>query len=90
MFPKKSKDSFSVKYDLPKSIADLAIDYLFKTDGSLKIMYHFKPVKKNLPKIPRIGLSVFLPDSYQNVAWYGRGSHETQGERKTSVKIGRW
>lgn len=81
---------FSVSYFPADSGVHLSIEYVLQGDGSLKIDYHFKPLVEDLPKIPRLGLTLFMPADFKNVSWYGRGPHETYWDRKTSGEIGIW
>jgi beta-galactosidase len=79
---------FQVTYTFPDDIAKLEINYTFYHNGSLGVDYHFKTVKDSLPNIPRLGMTMMLPDEFTEVTWYGRGPHETYWDRKTSGKIG--
>ncbi|MBQ8596798.1 MAG: hypothetical protein IJ409_03305, partial [Lachnospiraceae bacterium] len=38
--------------------------------------------------LPRIGQSFVLPESFQCVAWYGRGPHENYVDRKSAAFVG--
>jgi len=40
--------------------------------------------------LPKIGLQLQLPDSFQNINWYGRGPYETYPDRKTGAKFGNY
>jgi len=39
------------------------------------------------PEMPRIGLRLAIPGSYENMAWYGRGPHENYCDRNTSAFV---
>ncbi len=80
--------SYEVKYEFPDNIALLLISYTLTMDGALKVEYKFSPQEENLPVIPRLGLSLILPNAFEKVSWYGRGPHETYWDRKTSGKLG--
>ncbi len=82
--------SFQVIYKLPDEIAELSYLYTISGSGELKIEYSFNPLSDNLPNIPRLGISLILPDDYTNLAWYGPGPHETYWDRKSSGKTGIW
>jgi len=88
--PLVSKDGvrYKIKYRLPNNVATVVLTFTLKNNGELLVDYNFNPLKKNLPNIPRLGMLMTLPDSYSNVAWYGRGPHETYWDRKSSGKIG--
>ncbi len=81
---------FRIDYQLPDNIANVAIDYMLRGNGELMVNYHFKPMKDKLPDIPRLGMYLKLPDTYNSVTWYGRGPHETYWDRKNSGKIAIW
>ncbi len=38
--------------------------------------------------LPRVGVSLSLPSSLENLAWYGRGPYENYSDRKSSAMIG--
>ena len=80
--------SFSINYLLPNEIADLTIKYTLTASGELWLDYNFQALQDSLPNIPRLGVSVSLPSTYTETAWYGRGPHETYWDRKLSGKIG--
>lgn len=80
--------TFTQSYQLPESIASLAITYTITADGSMLIDYNFNLLKDSLPNIPRLGMFLTLPITYTDVEWYGRGPHETYWDRKLSGKIG--
>lgn len=79
---------FQVSYTFPDDIAMLEINYVLYHNGTLGVDYHFKTVKDSLPNIPRLGLTMILPEEFTEAAWYGRGPHETYRDRKSSGKIG--
>ncbi len=41
-----------------------------------------------LPEIPRFGMKMTLPVEFDQIAWYGRGPHESYWDRKTSATVG--
>lgn len=80
--------TFSQKFQLPGSIADLTVDYTISTRGTLAVDYFFTPLRDSLPNIPRLGMYLILPTDFTETTWYGRGPHETYWDRKLSGKIG--
>jgi len=46
----------------------------------------------NVPKVyqnnPRLGVKTILPAGFENLAWYGRGPHESYPDRKTGAALG--
>lgn len=79
---------FRVAYSLPNNEANIQVDYEIFQDGILNIKYHFVPIAKDLPNIPRLGMYLTLPINYTNVSWYGNGPTESYWDRKTGVKAG--
>ena len=43
---------------------------------------------RELPPLPRIGLTLTLPDEFEQLTWYGLGPHETYADRKLGAKVG--
>ena len=80
--------SYKVGYALPNSEADVLVEFVISQNGILKLDYLFKPNLKELPKIPRLGMYLTLPNSYIDVSWYGNGPGESYWDRKTGVKTG--
>jgi beta-galactosidase len=80
--------TYSVSYEMPEDIAQLAIDYTVKATGQLLVEYNFTPLHDSLSNIPRIGMSVHLPNEYTQTSWYGKGPQESYWDRKTGAKIG--
>ncbi len=80
--------AYTVNYSFPNNIAALSIDYTLSPNGELLVDYHFQALKDSLPNIPRIGVSLNLPNNYTTTSWYGRGPQETYWDRKTAGKIG--
>ena len=91
IFKNKKTITFQVKYELQDTIqATVIIDYSIFGNGEILINYQFKPSRKDLPKIPRIGMQMMVPESFQFMQWYGRGPHETYWDRKFSGEIAQW
>lgn len=88
--PKASKHgvSFTLNYQLPNEIAELTVNYTITAGGELLVEYDFLLIQDSLPNIPRLGMYLTLPTNYTEMAWYGRGPHETYWDRKSSGKIG--
>lgn len=88
--PQESKDgvTYTVVYELPKQRAALQVNYALTPSGELLVTCNFEPLQDSLPNIPRLGIYLTLPNNYTEMAWYGRGPHETYWDRKSSGKIG--
>lgn len=55
--------------------------------GDVVIRAILRP-RRELPPLPRIGLTMHLPGEFDRVAWYGRGPHESYIDRKESARVG--
>jgi len=88
--PRESNEGvrYTVVYGLPEQRAAFEMDHVLTPTGELLVSCHFEPLRDSLPNIPRMGICLTLPNSYTDMAWYGRGPHETYWDRKSSGKIG--
>ncbi len=83
--------SYQVGYELPDTIqASVTINYTISTNGEIKVDYHFSPQRTNLPIIPRVGMQLKIPSTFNQMKWHGLGPHETYWDRKTSGELGVW
>ena len=71
--PQLDKEShgviFEVKYNLPNDLAEIITSYHIQQDGAIKIDFEYKPLKEDLPNIPRLGMYMTLPNSYKAVSY---------------------
>ena len=58
-------------------------------DGVLEISQQYE-LRGELPELPRLGMLLRLPGSYDQVEWYGRGPEENYPDRKLSCHVGLW
>ncbi len=47
-------------------------------------------VAQDAPPLPKVGLQLKVPGGMDQLAWYGRGPHETYADRLTGAKIARY
>lgn len=80
--------AFQVEYTTPNNLATVRVWYRLHFSGKLSIDYSFHPNSTDLPKVPRLGMYLMLPDSFKNVSWYGKGPEESYWDRKTGMKTG--
>ncbi len=65
--------------------------YNFMADGSLllgqevDVLYDFQGMD-----LPRLGVTMTLPDEFNTASWYGRGPHENYTDRHLSTPLGRY
>jgi beta-galactosidase len=55
----------------------IAIDCVFTVDEALA-------------DLPRLGVTLILPDAFEGVEWFGRGPLESYADRKRAARIGRF
>ena len=65
-------------------------EWHFASDGSVTLKNKVTPFGRMPEAVPRLGLSMKLAQSYENMAWYGRGPWENYVDRKTASFIGIW
>ena len=64
--------------------------YTITKDGEITLHTKSSPAGEFTHWIPKMGLQLQLPDSFQRIKWYGRGPYETYPDRKTGAKFGRY
>jgi beta-galactosidase len=73
---------------LPAGDSRYTTTYKVFGSGDILVENRFEPGALGLPDLPRLGMTMKLSDELQNMAWYGRGPHETYWDRKSGAKIG--
>ncbi len=64
-------------------------EYTVYGSGDIVLENQFQ-VKPDAPPLPKIGMQLKVSSSMANLAWYGRGPHETYADRLTGAKVGRY
>lgn len=78
-------------FNLPAVGLKYELNYRVFENGEIEVLGRFFPFdgnEKELPELPRFGITMELPFQFQNVRWYGRGAHENYSDRKASAFIG--
>ncbi|MDR2854513.1 MAG: DUF4981 domain-containing protein [Prevotellaceae bacterium] len=70
--------------------ATVALAYTINADGSLTVKAKYQASADNLPELPRFGMIMTLPKSYDNFTWYGRGPLENYVDRNKDQFMGVW
>ncbi len=65
-------------------------EWTFASDGSISLKNKVTPFGRMPVALPRLGLSMTLSSSLENMKWYGRGPWENYVDRKTASFIGLW
>ncbi|MCM1355034.1 MAG: DUF4981 domain-containing protein [Staphylococcus sp.] len=68
---------------------DVRSVYTLYADGTIDLTQTYNR-SGELPELPRLGLALVLPGSYDNVEWFGYGPFETYPDRHEAALIGRW
>ncbi|MDZ7400133.1 MAG: DUF4981 domain-containing protein [candidate division KSB1 bacterium] len=83
-----SEIKVSFNFDLKEAESNHRTSYTVLGSGDVIVDNHFTPGKKELPELPRFGMTMSIPKGYDRVVWYGRGPHENYWDRKTSALVG--
>ena len=83
------KGALQAHNDPPVSLLDYEGVYTVYGSGDIVLESRFR-VNEETPPLPKVGLSLRTPDAMNQLAWYGRGPHETYADRLTGAKVGRY
>jgi len=64
--------------------------YLIEPDGKINVTHHFYTGHKQLPELPRIGMSAKLHAEFNHIQYFGRGPWENMSDRNTAALISRY
>lgn len=78
----------TAEYRLPAVDSTYVSEYTVYGNGEIEIDNRFKPGDHELPKLPRFGMQLILPQVFRKMTWFGRGPHESYWDRQTSAAIG--
>lgn len=77
-----------VNYTLNDISADYSIAYTILEGGSLAIKSHLKINDSDVSELPRMGMRMQLPKSFDVLNYYGRGPFENYQDRNTASFLG--
>ncbi len=86
--PVASEIKITFQFDLKEAECQHRTAYTVLGSGDVIVENHFTPGKKELPELPRFGMTMQIPKEFGQVYWYGRGPHENYWDRKTSALVG--
>ena len=78
-----------VKY-LPATNSHIKTQYVVYGSGELKISETLLLQKDTLPEIPRLGITFTMPDSFQQIEWFGKGPHENYIDRNSGARVAKY
>ncbi len=73
---------------LPAGASKYTMRYTVYGSGDVVVEGAFEPGRGDLPNLPRFGMTMTLPGAFNNLAWFGRGPHESYWDRKTGAAVG--
>jgi len=75
-------------YKSTQFVGQYRVEYHVNNNGQVHVNNQLTINKgQDLPNLPRLGMQLAMPGSYQQLSWFGRGPHESYADRKTSAKI---
>lgn len=77
-------------YEMPEVEAKLTLTYLLTIDNRLIVTQALKAEGKDKPILPRFGMQLVMPKTYDRLDFYGRGPVESYSDRKMSQFFGRY
>src|SRR5699024_5678080 len=82
--------SVLVKGRLPVGRSTYQTRYTFIGNGDIKIKSSLSKKGDAPASIPRVGMQLAIPESYNTMNWYGRGPQENYIDRNEGAAIGRY
>ncbi len=89
-----SKSVVNVRFDYvlhdhnDRDIADYTTRYTVLGSGDIVVENSLVKRPDSLPELPRMGMNLQLPGSFDRMTWLGRGPHENYWDRNTSADVG--
>ena len=76
--------------EVKSSYLSINLNSVYKVygNGIINIENKYTIADTSLPEIPRIGIKMSLSGDFDELAWFGRGPHESYSDRKTSAAVG--
>ncbi len=69
-------------------IAAYSSAYSIYNNGDILVTNSLTKSDPKLPELVRMGINLHMPRAYDQMAWFGRGPHESYWDRKTSAMVG--
>lgn len=79
----------SSDYEVVKDSASVRVDYLIQSNGTIQVDYQLK-IKNPLPNIPKVGMQMGVPNTFNQISWYGKGELENYWDRSFGFTVGRY
>lgn len=78
----------TARFDLPDIQSKHTTTYTVLGNGDIIVENQIKIGKPGLPELPRFGMRLRLPATFEGVEWFGRGPHENYWDRAASAFVG--
>jgi beta-galactosidase len=74
---------------LPEDIgADYQLKYTINGVGKIQVEANYKPFNTNISLMPKFGMRMRVPSTFDNIEWYGKGDFENYPDRKEGALLG--
>lgn len=81
-YPRTKAVTVTVVHELAAVEATWQTTYTIYGSGNMVVSVVFRPSKLDLPAMPRMGMQMILPGSFDKITWLGPGPYETYCDRK--------
>jgi beta-galactosidase len=78
-----------IRHLLPAVQAAWETVYRVQGNGEIAVQATYQPGDRKLPALPRLGMQMRLPASFDRLTWFGPGPQETYADRK-DARVGRY
>ena len=75
-------------YNMSETDSHLKLIYHIAANGVIDVTMKYEVGNKQLPEMPRFGMTMVLPAEYDQMTWLGRGPQENYADRKTGAAVG--
>ena len=76
-------------HQLGQTDAFVTQEYTLSGNGLLSLNYQLRP-EPGMPEIPRVGWQLQIPNTYDQLQYFGRGPWETYADKKTGAFFGQY
>ncbi|MFD1871077.1 glycoside hydrolase family 2 TIM barrel-domain containing protein [Hymenobacter bucti] len=78
----------TVEYQLADLGVPYTVAYLVQPDGAVRVTASIDLKDKTLPEMPRFGMRLEVPRSFDQLRYYGRGPWENYADRNSAALLG--
>jgi beta-galactosidase len=82
--PQMQMVKISLQFKISNGKTPLYTTYSIYGNGIIEIDNRFTPGKDMI----RFGMQLAVPETFENISWYGKGPHENYWDRKTGAAVG--